>query len=45
VPGFSRVMVSSRACGPCHSVAGSLPSTGRVKSNFGSRLGMKFPWK
>ena len=27
------------------SVAGSLPSTGFVQSNFGSRFGMKFEWK
>src|SRR6476646_5119693 len=30
---------------PCHSVLGSLPSTGRVQSKDVSRRGMKLEWK
>src|SRR4051794_14766577 len=43
--GFFNCGVSSTACNPCHSVAGSLPSTGLVQSKCVSRLGMKLPWK
>src|SRR5215831_379955 len=43
--GLSRCGVSSIESKSPQSVAGSLPSTGRVQSNFGSRLGMKLPWK
>src|SRR5689334_22519748 len=35
---------STDSTGP-HSVAGSLPSTTFVQSNFGLRVGMKFAWK
>ena len=37
--------VSSTDKRPRHSVAGLLPSTGRVQSKLVSRRGMKFPWK
>ena len=43
--GLRRFGLSSVDSGAAHSVAGSLPSTGLVQSNFGSRLGMKFEWK
>src|SRR5215208_2311845 len=43
--GLSRCGDSSTVSRPFHSVAGSLPSTGFVQSNFGSRFGMKFAWK
>src|SRR5437762_1709178 len=43
--GFSRLGVCSIDRMPFHSVAGSLPSTGFVQSNFVSRFGMKFAWK
>src|SRR2546423_15220394 len=43
--GFSRWGVSSTDIRPRHSVAGSLPSTGRVQSKRVSRVGMKVAWK
>ena len=36
--GFSTCGRSASACRPCHSVSGSLPSTGFVQSNFVERL-------
>ena len=36
---------SSTDSTPCHSVRGSLPSTGRVQSKDVSRRGMKLEWK
>src|SRR5450432_4566464 len=41
--GLSRCGVSLMGRLPCQSVAGSLPSTGFVKSNRESRRGMKLP--
>ena len=41
--GFSKCGGSSTDSKPFQSVAGSLPSTGFVQSNFVSRRGMKFP--
>ena len=43
--GLWRFGVSSIDINGPHSVAGSLPSTGLLQSNFGSRFGMKFEWK
>ena len=43
--GLNTFGASSTEWTPCHSVAGSLPSTGFVQSNFVSRFGMKFEWK
>src|SRR5205807_6664603 len=43
--GFSNFGDSSTDNRPCQSVAGSLPSTGLVQSNLGSRRGIKLPWK
>ncbi|MNC99689.1 hypothetical protein D3C83_180560 [compost metagenome] len=37
--------LSSKPCTPCHSVAGSLPSTGRLQSKRGLRRGTKLAWK
>src|SRR5206468_5229608 len=43
--GFTALGLSSTESTPCHSVRGSLPSTGLVQSNDVSRRGMKFEWK
>ena len=43
--GFTTFGDSSIESTPFHSVAGLLPSTGRVQSNVVSRRGMKLAWK
>src|SRR4051812_40045114 len=43
--GFTALGLSSTDNTPCHSVRGSLPSTGCVQSNDESRRGMKLEWK